>query len=82
MALTQEEKQTRNSTRCKHYYETHKLDAHKRRILNQIKRQGYFPRAIECLTTLDLVDAFSCYQSTHTPSHFALKKFRSILANK
>ena len=82
MALTREEKQTRNSTRCKRYYETHKAETHKRRILNQIKRQGYFPRAIESLTTLELVEAFSCYQQFHTPSEFSLCKFRNFLANK
>lgn len=82
MALTQEERQARNSTRCKRYYDLHKSEAHKRRVINQIKTQGYFPRAIESLTTLELVEAFSCYQQLHTPSEFALRKYRSILANK
>jgi len=82
MALTQEEKKNRNCTRCKRYYDGHKPEAHKRRVMNQIKTQGYFPRAIESLSTLELVDAFSCFQQLHTPSDFALKKYRSILANK
>lgn len=82
MALTQEEKQSRNSARCKRYYNGHKPEAHKRRVINQIKRQGYFPRAIQSLSTLELVDAFSCYQQAHTPSDFALRKYRSILAKK
>jgi hypothetical protein len=82
MALTQEEKQTRNCTRCKCYYDSHKAQAQKRRVINQIKREGYFPRAIQSLSTLELVDAFSCYQQLHTPSDFALRKYRSILAKK
>ena len=82
MALTHQEKQIRNSIRCKRYYDLHKSEAHKRRMINQVKRQGYFPRAIESLSTLELVEAFSCYQQFHTPSQFALRKYRSILANK
>ena len=82
MALTQEERQARNSTRCKRYYSGHKSEAHKRRVINQIKTQGYFPRAIEALSTLELVECFTEYQQFHTPSEFALRKYRCILANK
>ena len=82
MALTQEERQARNSIRCKRYYDLHKSEAHKRRMINQVKRQGYFPRAIESLSTLEIVEAFLCYQQSHTPSQFSLRKFRNFLANK
>lgn len=82
MALTQEERIERNRTRCKRYYDTHQNKAQKRRVINQIKSKGYFPRAIECVSTLELVDAFTCYQQAHTPSEFALRKYRSLLAGK
>jgi len=82
MALTHEERQARNSTRCKRYYEAHKSESYKRRVINQLKRQGYFPRDIESLTTLEIVEAWTCYQQLHIPSKFALRKYRSILTNK
>ena len=80
--LTQEDRIERNRARCKRYYDTHQNEAHKRRAMNQIKSKGYFPRAIECVSTLELVECFTEYQSCHTPSEFALRKYRSLLASK
>ena len=81
MALTPQEIKDRNSTRCKRYYDSHKSEAHKRRSLNQIKRKGYFPRDATIISTLELVECFTEYQSRHTPSEFALNKYRSLLSN-
>ena len=82
MVLTQEERIERNRNRCKRYYDSHQAEGRKRRALNQIKSKGYFPRDISNLSTLELVESFTEYQSRHTPSEFALKKYRSILASK
>ena len=82
MALTQEERIVRNRARCKRYYDAHQAEGRKRRALNQIKSKGYFPRDISTLSTLELVDAFTCYQQVHTPSQFALSKYRLILGTK
>ena len=80
--LTQEENQQRNAQRCKTYYHTHKAEATRRRVIYQIKTKGYFPREIDVISTQQLVEAFMCYQKNHTPSKFALAKFRSILNQK
>jgi len=82
MALTQEERIERNRARCKRYYDANQQQARKRRALNQIRSRGYFPRDISTVSTLELVDAFSDYQQVHTPSEFALNKYRSILGCK
>ena len=80
--LTQQEHQQRNVQRCKQYYRTHKNEATRRRVIYQIKTKGYFPRNIDVITTQELVESFMCFQKNHSPSEFALKKFRSILNKK
>ena len=80
--LTDDEKLTRNRNRCKRYYDAHQSEGRKRRALNQIRSRGYFPRDISTVSTLELVDCFTEYQSGHTASDFALNKYRNILANK
>jgi hypothetical protein len=80
--LTEEENQHRNAQRCKQYYALHKHEAHRRRVIYQIKTKGYFPRNTKVISTQELVEAFMCYQKKHSPSEFALKKFRSILNKK
>ena len=80
--LTQEENQQRNAQRCKRYYALHKHEATRRRVIYQIKSKGYFPRNIDIVSTQELVEAFVCYQKKHSPSEFALKKFRRILNKK
>ena len=80
--LTHQEVKERNIKRCKQYYNTHKNEATRRRVIYQIKTKGYFPRNIDVISTQELVEAFMCYQKSHTPSDFALKKFRSILNKK
>jgi len=82
MALTQEERCERNRVRCKRYYDAHQAEGRKRRALNQIRSRGYFPRDLSVVSTLELVDAFTCYQQVHTPSEFSLRKYRSILGCK
>jgi hypothetical protein len=82
MVLTDEHRTERNRARCKRYYELNKEEGRKRRVLNAIKSKGYFPRDFSTLSTLEFVDAFHEYQSRHTPSEFALRKYRSILACK
>ena len=81
LRLTDEERIERNRARCKRYYDTHQNQAQKRRVLNQIRKKGYFPR-VECISTLELVESFTEYQQAHTPSEFALNKYRSLLASK
>ena len=80
--LTQQENQQRNAQRCKQYYHSHKHEAHRRRVIYQIKTKGYFPRNIDIVSTQELVEAFVCYQKKHSPSEFASRKFRSILNKK
>ena len=80
--LTSNEKITRNRMRCRRYYDTHQAEAHKRRVLNQIRKKGYFTRSIDTVSTLELVECFTEYQQAHTPSDFALRKYRSLLASK
>ena len=80
--LTDEERIERNRARCKRYYDAHQEQGRKRRVLNQIRSRGYFPRKISSVSTLELVECFTQYQSTHTPSEFALRKYRSLLACK
>ena len=82
MVLTQEERVQRNRNRCKRYYDAHQTEGRKRRVLNQIKSKGYFPRDIGTVSTLELVECFTEYQSGHTPSEFSLRKYRSILGCK
>ena len=73
LRLTDEERIERNRARCKRYYDTHQNQANKRRVLNQIKSKGYFPRDVACVSTLELVESFTEYQQVHTPSKFALR---------
>ena len=80
--LTQQENQQRNAQRCKQYYRTHKNEATRRRVIYQIKTKGYFPKNIDIVSTQELVESFMCYQKKHSPSEFALKKFRRILNKK
>jgi hypothetical protein len=80
--LTDQERIERNRSRCKRYYDAHLAEARKRRVLNQIRSKAYFPRDISSVSTLELIDAFFEYQQVHTPSKFALLKFRSILGCK
>ena len=80
--LTQEENQQRNAQRCKQYYALHKHEATRRRVIYQIRKKGYFPRNTNIVSTQELVESFMWYQKSHTPSDFALKKFRSILNKK
>ena len=82
LRLTDAERTERNRNRCKRYYNAHQSEANKRRVLNQIRSKGYFPRAIESISTLELVECFTEYQQAHTPSEFALRKYRSLLAKK
>jgi len=80
--LTDEERIDRNKARCKRYYDAHQAEGRKRRALNQIRSRGYFPRDISTVSTLELVECFTEYQQVHTPSEFALNKYRSILGCK
>ena len=82
MALTDEERIARNRARCKKYYDAHQAEGRKRRAVNQIKSKGYFPRDISTLSTLELVESFTEYQQVHTPSEFALNRYRALLACK
>lgn len=79
MALTDQERIQRNRARCKRYYDAHQEQGRKRRALNQIRSRGYFPRDVACVSTLELVECFTEYQSCHTPNAFALRKYRSVL---
>ena len=82
MVLTDQQRTERNRARCKRYYELNKEEGRKRRVLNAIKSKGYFPRDSGCVSSLELVECFTEYQSTHTPSDFSLRKFRALLASK
>ena len=80
--LTDAERIERNRVRCQRYYDAHQAEGKKRRALNQIRSKGYFPRDTTVVSTLELVECFTQYQQAHTPSDFALKKYRSLLASK
>ena len=79
--LTDEERIARNRNRCRRYYDAHQNEGRKRRALTQIRTKGYFPRVMTGISLLEVVDAFSQYQSVHTPSKFAVSKFRNLLAS-